>query len=298
MDGLYFTAKAQFHQLATHISLYHEDASPTYRTLGEACLQLAGLRPDRFTFWNVPNMSGYFNKALPLDIHGGYVLVDEAAVKAAAGTYGVLRYAYLAAAVRARAGGRWRYDFTTMNAALCMGVASGFAVLSVGRRRWPLMRRRPVGAIAVGVTTCFVAVVATRLLLRAMGAGITHARNSNRRALEKLRCVDCYDDVARYTEQRKEEVEAQRVPQPQPGMPPLPEASLRQFERLSALQVQLLESNLCEIRLAKRRANSQLCDVHRGLRDDEQYAVSAGLPIQSADVALARERARQLPSGG
>nr|CCC95532.1 unnamed protein product [Trypanosoma congolense IL3000] len=298
MDGLYVSAKAQFHQLATHISLYHEDASPAHRALAESCLQHMGLRPGRFVFWNVPGMSGYFSKALPLDIHGGHVLVDEAAVGEAAGTFGVLRYAYLAAAARARAGGRWRYDFVTMNVTLGMGSLSGFAALFFGRRHWLWMRRRPVGAVGAAITIGFVTAAGSRQLIRVLGVGITHARNTNRRALERLQCVDCCDDVTQYTEQRREELEAHKLPQQQPGMPPLPESTTRHFERLSALQLQLLKTNLDEIRAARRRANSRLCDVHRNLRENAGYAATALLPIRSADVKLASERATGALSEG
>lgn len=291
MDALYLLNKAQFHQAATHISLYHEEASPGYRALGEECLRLVGLRPERYVFWNVPHMSSYFGTMVPLDVHGGHVLVDEGAAGRTATSYGVLRYAYLSAAVRAKAGGRWRYDFMTMNFTLGVGVASGFTALSVGRKRWAWMRRRPVGGIAASLLIGLATTVAARQGIRVLGVGVVTASNSHRRALAKLNCADCFDDVNLYTAQQVAELRRQGgVPQ-QPGMPPPPEEFVKRFEQNKALQARLLEADIAEVGAAKRRIGSScLCDVHRGLREDEQYATTTVLPILPADIQRARER--------
>ncbi|KEG07598.1 hypothetical protein DQ04_09321040 [Trypanosoma grayi] len=292
MDSLYLLSKAQFHQLATHISLYHEDASPGYRALGEECVRLAGLSPDRHVYWNVPNMSSFFGKTVPLDVHGGYVLVDESAAGRAATSYGMLRYAYLSAAVRTKEGGRWRYDFMTMNVTLGVGVASGFAALSAGRKRWGWMRRHPVGSVAVSLLTCVAATVASRQAIRLLGIGVVTARNSHKKALAKLDCADCYDDVNLYTAQQVEELRKQEFPQ-QPGMPAPPEEFVKRFERGKEVQVKLLEVDMEEVGASKRRVGTRLCDVHRCLREDEKYAETVALPILPADIQRARERARE-----
>ncbi|ORC91476.1 uncharacterized protein TM35_000064810 [Trypanosoma theileri] len=292
MDGLYLLSKAQFHQLATHISLYHEDASPGYRTLGEQCLRLAGLNPNRYVYWNVPNMSTYFGKSVPLDVHGGYVLVDENAAGRIATSHGMLRYSYLSAAVRAKEGGRWRYDFMTMNFTLGVGVASGFAGLSIGRGRWAWMRRHPVGSIAVSLLTCVVATVAARQAIRALGIGVVTAQKSHKKALTKLDCVDCLDDVNRYTAQQVEDLRKQEIPQ-QPGMPPPPEEFVKRFERGTQLQIKLLEVDMEEVRVARKRLASHFCDVHRGLRESESYATSSTLPILPADIERSKERLQE-----
>ncbi|EKF28414.1 hypothetical protein MOQ_007823 [Trypanosoma cruzi marinkellei] len=291
MDALYLMSRAQFHQAATHISLYREDASPGYRTLGEECLRLVGLNPSRYVYWNVPNMSTYFGKTVPVDVHGGYVLVDEGAAGRLATSYGVLRYAYLSAAVRAREGGRWRYDFMTMNITLAVGVAGGFAALSIGRSRWAWMRRHPVGGIALSLLVFLTATVASRQAIRVLGVGIVTAHNSHKKALTRLNCADCFDDVNLYTAQQVEDLRKQEIPR-QPGMPPPPEEFVKRFERGTQLQIKMLQADMEEVRAEKRRIGSNFCDVHRGLREDERYAESAVLPISSVDTQRASERLR------
>ncbi|RNF24885.1 uncharacterized protein Tco025E_02498 [Trypanosoma conorhini] len=292
MDALYQLSKAQFHQVATHISLYHEDASPGYRSLAEDCLRLAGLRPGRYVYWNVPNMGAYFGKTVPVDVHGGYVLVDEAAAGRTATSFGVLRYAFLSAAVRAKEGGRWRYDFTTMNVTLGAGVAAGFAALSVGRKRWGWMRRRPVGSLGVGLLVFLAATVAARQGIRVLGVGVVAAHNSHKKALTRLNCADCFDDVNRYTAQQVAELQRQELPR-QPGMPPPPEEFVRRFQQGTQLQVKLLQADMDEVRAARRHIGAHFCDVHRSLREDAAaYAATAVLPISPADVQRASERAQ------
>ncbi|RNF06047.1 hypothetical protein TraAM80_04201, partial [Trypanosoma rangeli] len=247
MDALYLLSKAQFHQVATHISLYHEDASPGYRSLAEDCLRLVGLNPSRYVYWNIPNMGTYFGKTVPVDVHGGHVLVDEASAGPAAASFGVLRYAYLSAAVRAKEGGRWRYDFMTMNVTLGVGAAAGFAALSVGRKRWTWMRRHPVGGLAVSLLVFLTATVASRQAIRVLGVGVVTAHNSHKKALTRLNCADCFDDVNSYTAQQVEELQKQELPR-QPGMPPPPEEFVRRFERGTQLQVKLLQADIDEVR--------------------------------------------------
>lgn len=291
MDGLFFIGKAQFHQLATHISLYHQDNSPPFLFLGDQTLREVGLRPERFTFWNVPTMSSYLGKAVPLDIHGGYVLVDEENAMPMATSYGVLRYAYLTAAVRAREGGRWRYDFMSMNFALGVGTLAGFGTLAFGRKKVAWMRRHPLGCVSVSFLTCLLATVLTRQTLKGLGVGIIQAQNSHKKALKTLQCVDCLDDVNQYTAQQIDDLRKQKIPQ-QPGMPPPPEEYVKRFERNVELQCKLLSTDMDEVRLIKKYLGLNLCAVHEGLRSNPNgYTEPHGLSLLPADRARAQERA-------
>ncbi|RNF06046.1 hypothetical protein TraAM80_04200, partial [Trypanosoma rangeli] len=195
------------------------------------------------------------------------------------------------AAVRAKEGGRWRYDFMTMNVTLGVGAAAGFAALSVGRKRWTWMRRHPVGGLAVSLLVFLTATVASRQAIRVLGVGVVTAHNSHKKALTQLNCADCFDDVNSYTAQQVEELQKQELPR-QPGMPPPPEEFVRRFERGTQLQVKLLQADIDEVRAAKRRIGAHLCDVHRHLREDATYADTAILPISRVDVQRASERAR------
>ncbi|EPY22239.1 hypothetical protein STCU_05693 [Strigomonas culicis] len=290
MDSLYFIGKAQFYQLATHISLYHEDSSPAYRHVADECLRAVGLRPERFTFWNVPMMSGYLGKAIPLDIHGGYVLVDEEKVLPMAKSYGVLRYAFLSSAVRARQGGRWRYDFMTMNATLGIGVVAGFLTLSFGRKRVGFFRRRPVGAVVTSFGVCFLTTLISRQVIKGLGLGVVQAQGSHKKALTCLQCVDCLEDVNTYTRNQVAELQAQTIPQ-QPGMPPPPEEYVKRFQKNKDLQCKLLETDMDEVRLIRKYMGPKLCEVHKGLRADPQhYREEHGLLLLPADRAAAQER--------
>lgn len=290
MDSLYFIGKAQFHQLATHISLYHEDMSDAYKHLSTDALLAAGLKPHKFTFWNVPMMSGYLGKTVPLDIHGGYVMVDEEKVMPMATSYGMLRYALLTSAVRAKEGGRWRYDFFTMNATLAIGTAAGFGLLSFGRRRIGWMRRRPVGSVVVSFMACLATTVLARQTIKSLGIGIVQAQNSHKKALNRLHCVDCLEDVNTYTLKQIEELKAQQLPQ-QPGMPPPPEEHVRRFKKGVEMQCRLLETDMDEVRIIRKWAAGSLCDVHQHLREDPTgYKEPHGLTLLASDRTRAAER--------
>ncbi|CAD2212842.1 hypothetical protein AGDE_10829 [Angomonas deanei] len=237
-------------------------------------------------------MSSYLGKAVPLDIHGGHVLVDEEKAMEMASNYGVLRYAFLAAAVRAKQGGRWRYDFTTMNATLALGVGVGFATLSFGRKKLNFMRRRPVGSIVFSLAACLATTVIARQVIKGLGMGVIQAQNSHKKALSLLQCVDCLDDVNDYTKNQIEELRAQRIPQ-QPGMPPPPEEYVKKFYKTVEMQCKLLETDIEEVRLIKRHTHHKLCEVHKGLRDDaDHYVPSSGLRLLKKD----RERAKERPA--
>lgn len=290
MDSLFFIGKAQFHQLATHISLYHEDMSEGYKFLSTDALVAAGLKPHKFTFWNVPMMSGYLGKTVPLDIHGGHVVIDEEKVMTMATSYGMLRYALLTSAVRAKEGGRWRYDFTTMNATLAIGAATGFALLSFGRKRFGWMRRHPIGCIAVSFAAGLFTTVAARQGIKGLGLGIVQAQNSHKKALNRLHCVDCLEDVNTYTRHQIEELREQQLPQ-QPGMPPPPEEHVRRFKKNVEMQCRLLETDMDEVRIIRKWAAGSLCDVHQHLREDPQgYKEPHGLVLLAADRANATTR--------
>lgn len=293
MDSLYSIGRAQFHQLATHISLYHSDCSPAYKHLAVQSLEQVGLRPETFTYWNVPLMSSYLGKAVPLDIHGGYVLIDEEKALPMASHYGVLRYALLASAVRAKEGGRWRYDFMTMNAALGAGVAAGFASLSFGRKKVGWMRRHPIGCIAASFLVCFLTTVVSRQGIKVLGLGIVQAQNSHKKALTTLRCADCLEDVNLYTKAQIEDLRRQRIPV-QPGMPPPPQEYVKRFEAGVELQCKLLETDIEEVRRIRKRTGVQLCEVHQGLRADPMsYCEPNGLAVLPSDRERAQRRAEE-----
>ncbi|CBZ26176.1 conserved hypothetical protein [Leishmania mexicana MHOM/GT/2001/U1103] len=290
MDSLYFIGKAQFHQLATHISLYHEDMSAGYKHLSTDAVMAVGLKPHKFTYWNVPMMSGYLGKTVPLDIHGGYVMIDEEKVMPMATSYGMLRYALLTSAVRAKEGGRWRYDFMTMNSTLAIGTAAGFGLLSFGRKRIGWMRRHPVGSVMASFVACLTTTVIARQGIKALGIGIVQAQNSHKRALNCLHCVDCLEDVNTYTLKQIEELKAQQIPQ-QAGMPPPPEEYVRRFKKGVEMQCRLLETDMEEVRLIRKWAGASLCDVHQHLRDDPMgYTEPHGLVLLASDRARAAER--------
>lgn len=290
MDSLYYIGKAQFHQLATHISLYHEDMSSGYAQLSSDALTSVGLKPGRFTFWNVPMMSNYLGKTVPVDIHGGFVLIDEEKAMSMASSYGMLRYALLTSAVRAKEGGRWRYDFMTMNVTLGIGTAAGFGVLLYGRRNINWMRRRPIGAVVVGFMTCLVSTIVARQGLKGVGLGIVQAQNSHKKALARLQCVDCLQDVNSYTEHQIQELQAQQLPQ-QPGMPPPPPEYVARFKKGIELQCKLLETDMEEVRLIRKRAGEGLCAVHQHLREDPtDYVEPRGLILLKSDRERATER--------
>ncbi|CAJ1038180.1 hypothetical protein Q4I30_008091 [Leishmania utingensis] len=290
MDSLYFISKAQFHQLATHISLYHEDMSAGYKHLSTDALMAVGLKPHKFTYWNVPMMSGYLGKTVPLDIHGGYVMVDEEKVMPMATSYGMLRYALLTSAVRAKEGGRWRYDFMTMNITLAAGSAAGFGLLSFGRKRIGWMRHHPIGSVMVSFAACLSTTVIARQGIKELGIGIVQAQNSHKKALNNLHCVDCLEDVNTYTLNQIEELKAQQIPQ-QPGMPPPPEEYVKRFKKGVEMQCKLLETDMDEVRLIRKWARGSLCDVHQHLREDPAgYKEPHGIALLASDRARAAER--------
>lgn len=311
MDVLYLVGRAQFHQLVTYISLHHENNSDGYRHLGERSLREVGLRPERFTLWNVPRMQQYLGKAVPLDIHGRHVLVDEVHALPMASSYGMLRYAYLACAVRAKEGGRQRYDFVTMNAALWTGMAAGWGLLYAGRRRTLWMRRRPVAAVLLSMGCCLFVTVVVRQTIKSLGVGIVQAQRSHRKALQTLNCVDCLDDVHAYTRAQMEELSSApsaAAMQPRmagpPGLAPpmspssssssapeLPPDVAARLKRGVEMQRRLLELDVQEVRLARRHADGKLCAVHTGLRSDpEHYQDEHGLALLASDRARAAER--------
>ncbi|KPA81309.1 putative mitochondrial hypothetical protein [Leptomonas pyrrhocoris] len=290
MDSLYFIGKAQFHQLATHISLYHEDMSEGYKLLSTDALVAVGLKPHKFTYWNVPMMSGYLGKTVPLDIHGGYVLIDEEKVMSMATSYGMLRYALLTSAVRAKEGGRWRYDFMTMNVTLAMGAATGFTLLSFGRKRFGWMRRHPIGCVAVSFMTGLLTTVIARQGVRGLGIGIVQAQNSHKKALNRLKCVDCLEDVNTYTLHQIDELREQKLPQ-QPGMPPPPEEHVQRFKKNVEMQCKLLETDMDEVRIIRKWTAGHLCDIHRHLREDPNgYEEPHGLVLLASDRTKVTER--------
>lgn len=295
MDSLYFIGKAQFHQLATHVAVYREDSSPSYRHLSSEALTAVGLNPASFAYWNVPLMSNYLGKAVPVDIHGGHVLIDEEKALSMASSYGVLRYALLSSAVRAREGGRWRYDFVSMNVTLGVGAVAGFGLLSFGRKRSGWMRRHPVGAVSVSVLAGLVTTVLARQGIKMLGVGVVQAQNSHKKALKRLGCIDCLEDVNDYTRNQIAELRAQKIPTT-PGMPPPPEDYVKQFERGVEMQCKLLEVDMEEVRVIRKYSGGHLCDVHRGLRDDPKgYREPNGLPVLPRDRDVAAQRKEQSP---
>mmetsp|Transcript_26091 Transcript_26091/g.30244 ORF Transcript_26091/g.30244 Transcript_26091/m.30244 type:complete len:298 (+) Transcript_26091:54-947(+) len=290
MEALYTINKAQFHQVATHVSVYHEDCSPGYSALVTDCMLKAGLRPERMKLWNVPDMSSLLGKAIPLDVHGNYVLVDEAKALESSKSYGVLRYALLSAAVRSKEGGKRRYDFLTMNASLMMGAGAGFGFLSYGRRRWGWMRRRPYATVFGSFAVALAGVALSRLAIRTVGVGLIMAERSHKKALQHLDCLDCIDDVNTYTAMQIEELKQQKVPQ-QPGMPPPPEDFIRKFEKGIQAQVKLLEIDMLEVGILRKKMTSHVCSLHKGLREaPDTYADPLGLPILPTERAAATSR--------
>jgi hypothetical protein len=292
MEGLYSINRPQFHQLVTHVSLYHDEPSNGFRELVRDCLERMGLRPSKLTVWNVPNMSTLMGKSIPVDVHGGFVLADEAALLESAKCYGMLRYALLAAAGRYKDGGRFRYDMITMNSALLVGCSAGCGFLYTGRRRWGWMRRRPIGSIFAAFAVCVATVGLTRMCMRTLGLGLIMAERGHKKALSKLKCVDCIDDVNSYTSEQIVELRDQKPPQSPPGMPPPPEAFMRQYALGIQKQIKLLEIDMAEVRVLRRDMKSHLCTLHKGLREaPDTFIDPSGFPILPSERAAAKNRA-------
>ncbi|KAH8610461.1 hypothetical protein ERJ75_001098600 [Trypanosoma vivax] len=288
MESLYFVSRSQFHQLVTHISLYRENASPEFQSLAEESLSSVGLNPHCYRFWNVPYMAAFFNKAVPLDVHGLDVFVDECAVGAAARSHGVLRYAFLAAAVRAREGGRWWYDFSTMNFVLAVGCCTGLFSLYVARHRFAWMRRRPFGGIALCSVLGTSSSILDRQVFPLFCIGVSRAQKCDRKALEKLECADCFNDVFQYTEQHKADLCSKKFIPSQPGFATVPDSVAKQLAKRVELQQSVLDFTMEEIRCAKGKLANRLCDVHRSLRTDGTFDAIRS-PIQPINAQLAKE---------
>lgn len=292
MEALFALNKGQFHQFVTHVSVYHEDCSAPYRRVVDECLVSSGLAPSKFTVWNVPQLSSYLGKALPLDVHGRHVLLDENEALRKSGYYGVLRYALLAAAVRAKEGGKWRYDFVSMNVALAAGCGVGFGALSYGRRRWGWMRRRPVGAVFAAFSLAVASVLMSRAAMKLLGIGLVMAEKGHKKALQRLDCIDCIDDVNKYTLRQIDELREQKLPAPLPGMPPPPAEYVRRFESGIQTQIKMLEVDMEEVRVLRKRMQSHLCTLHKELRAaPDTFVDPEGLPILPSERQAAKERA-------
>jgi hypothetical protein len=298
MDTLFGMNRAQFHQLVTHVSLYREDASAPYKQLAEEVLEAAGHRPSSFTFWHVPNMDTYLGKAVPVDVHGKYVLLDEDHALAKARSYGMLKYALMTSSVRAKEGGRRRYDFITLNMSLAAGTAAGFGFLNYGRYRWKWMMRRPLGCILGSFGVCLATVVLARAVIKGLGVGLVVAERGHGKALRALRCVDCLTDVSEYTLEQIEELKAQKIPT-QPGTPPPPPEYVKKFEQNVQLQVDLLTRDVGEVGRLKKIAKSAMCSFHQELRaDPDGYRPLSGLVVLAADRQRARQRLQSSASEG
>lgn len=292
MEALYSINRPQFHQLVTHVSLYHDDPSDGFRELVQDCLRRMGLKANKFTIWNVPSMNSLMGKSIPVDIHGGYVLADEATIMEHAKCHGMLRYALLAAAARSKEGGRFRYDMATMNIALMAGCAAGCGFLYTGRRRWGWMRRRPFGSVVASFAVCLGTVGLARVVMRTLGLGLIVAERSHKKALKQLDCVDCIDDVNEYTSNQIDELRNQKLPESPPGMPPPPEAFLRQFALGIQKQIKLLEIDMAEVKVLRRDMKTHLCTVHKGLREaPDTFLDPHGFPILLTERASAKRRA-------
>ena len=289
MDTLFGINRAQFHQLVTHVSLYHEDASSPYRQLAEEVLVAAGLKPSSFTIWHVPNMDSYLGKAVPVDVHGQHVFMDEDHALAKARSYGMLKYALMTSSVRAKEGGRKRYDFTTLNLSLAVGSAAGCGFLYYGRYRWKWMMRRPLGCIFGSFGVCLATVVLMRGVIKGLGVGMVVAERGHGKALRGLKCVDCLEDVSEYTVQQIQDLKEQKISQ-QPGMPPPPPEFVKKFEKSMQIQADLLSRDVAEVGRLKKLASGVVCSFHESLRaDPECYVPTNGLVVLQAD----RERTRR-----
>lgn len=293
MESLYTVNKPGFHQLATHISLYHEPSSPPFQALIDDTLIRCGLKPRTFTTWNVPNMHTLLGKSIPVDVHGKYVLVDEAKALESSTSYGVLRYALLATAIRTKEGGRFRYDFGTMNLSMTVGALSGFGFLWYVRPR-SFGRRRPFLSITAACGVCLASLAMTRWALRAFGIGLLVAEKSHKKALTRLECADCMEDVNLYTAGQIQELKNQPLPQSQPGMPPPPEEYVRRFQKGIQTQIKLLEIDMQEVSILRKRVQGSYCGLHKGLREAPQtYTDPSGMPILALERRRAEERLQQ-----
>lgn len=283
MDTLFGINRAQFHQLVTHVSVYREEASPPYRQLAEQVLTSVGLSPSKFTYYNVPNMDAYLGRGVPVEVHGRFVLVDEDHALPKARSYGMLRYGLTTASVRAKEGGRRRYDFITLNLALAVGVVAGCGFLNYGRYRWKWMLRRPLGCVFGSFGVCLAAVVLSRGVIKGLGIGLIVAERGHGKALKTLQCVDCLSDVSDYTLAQIEELKAQTIPT-QPGMPPPPVEFVKKFQSSVKMQVDLLSRDVGEVGRLKKLAKQATCEFHQGLRSDpEGYLPMNGLTVLASD---------------
>ncbi|KAH8613346.1 hypothetical protein ERJ75_000800000 [Trypanosoma vivax] len=120
------------------------------------------------------------------------------------------------------------------------------------------------------------------------GIGVSRAQKCNRKALEKLECADCLNDVFQYTEQHKADLCSKKFIPSQPGFAKVPDSVAKQLAKRVELQQSVLDSTMEEIRCAKRKLGNRLCDVHRSLRTDGTFDAIRS-PIQPINAQLAKE---------
>lgn len=292
MDALFAVSPGGFFSVTTHISLYHEDMSPGFDALATQCLKDTGLKPAKFTRWNVKGMKEIMAKAMPVEVHGNHVLIDEEAIRRdPAAVHGVVRYSLRSAAHRRYEGGRWLYDFVVMNFTLFTGFIFSTAFLYHGRNRYAKMRARPFLSIAASYLVFAVSVPLVKGLFKLFSVGMLLAEKSHKKCLNELRCRECLCDVLEATKTQIAELKETGTLKRPPGVPEPPPDVVATIKKQSAAHAVLLERELDVMAVAIHKAQALHCDVHAGLlTDPEGYQHPEGFPIFDKDRTLGAQR--------
>jgi hypothetical protein len=257
MDSLFAINQGAFAQLATHISIYNQPMSEGYRGLvTDALRDTVGLwRWHKYTLWNVPGLGAMLGKVAPVDVHGFFVVVDEAEIAAPSRgmTYSTLRYTILTAGQRRKEGGRRLYEFTTMNFGLAVSGILGASWMRDGRTRFAFFDHRPVASIASAMGVSVVSFVAVRMAFKLCGVGMWVAEMSHATALKRVKCADCLDEMILFTDEQIEDVKHARLPDPKPGQPPTPPELHVKFKEAMVLQGELLRKDQFVMRDLQRK---------------------------------------------
>lgn len=257
MDSLFATNPGAFAQVATHISLFSEPMSPGFASFVTQTLRddVRMWRWHKYTLWNVTGLGELLGKLLPVDVHGWHVVLDEEALLQPSKhvSHSSLKYALLVGGQRRKEGGRKVYDFVTMNFGLAVGGITGLAFMMRGRKRFGFLKRRPIVSLLASSVIVGIAFIAVRQLFQIFAVGMWAAERSHHKALKRIKCVDCLDELVIFMDEQIADFKTSKLPEPMPGMPPIPEGVEAMFMKNMALQADLLRADQITMRTLQKQ---------------------------------------------
>lgn len=264
MEALFAIDRSSFHTTVSNIAVYRRPPPPQLQALADDAVHLSGAKPTAYEALDVPGLKGMLGKALPLDVHGRFILMDAEAIGEMHVPESVLKYSMLSGVVRCNRGGRWWYDFKLMNGSLAAGACLGWAFLNVGQSRWQWMRSRPLLRVGASLAVGMGSSVGIKLTLGSVGLGVGESQRVLREAINRMDCGQCVGEVQAFTEKQIEELDAFVVPETHAGQP-IPQAYQDMLRRNNTIQTDLMRQTLREMKLAHAKlAEAARCRIHDG----------------------------------